>query len=140
MDTEIPIETVVSKFWFYIWEQPLFQHKDDDCMCVRANARWVCADVFVHMVYYPVCVRCCAVAGEYNGEELEVVSGAAFPEKVIGHSQHSRLKCSAAAAAESLQSCPTLCDPIHGSPPGSSIPGILQARILEWVAIAFSSA
>ena len=45
---------------------------------------------------------------------------------------------SAAAATKSLQSCPTLCDPIDGSPPGSSIPGILQARILEWVAISFS--
>ena len=46
----------------------------------------------------------------------------------------------AAAAAKSLQSCPTLCDPIDRSPPGSSIPGILQARILEWVAISFSNA
>ena len=46
----------------------------------------------------------------------------------------------AAAAAKSLQSCPTLCDPIDGSPPGSPVPGILQARTLEWVAIAFSSA
>ena len=45
-----------------------------------------------------------------------------------------------AAAAKVLQSCPTLCDPIDGSPPGSSIPGILQARILEWVAIPFSNA
>jgi len=41
-----------------------------------------------------------------------------------------------AAAAKSLQSCPTLCDPIDGSPPGSAIPGILQARTLEWVAIS----
>ena len=41
----------------------------------------------------------------------------------------------AAAAAKLLQSCPTLCDPIDGSPPGSSVPGILQARILEWGAI-----
>ena len=46
----------------------------------------------------------------------------------------------AAAAAKSFQSCPTLCDPIEGSPPGSSVPGILQARTLEWVAIAFSNA
>ena len=46
----------------------------------------------------------------------------------------------AAAPAKSLQSCPTLCDPIDGSPPVSSVPGILQARILEWVAIAFSDA
>ena len=42
--------------------------------------------------------------------------------------------------AKSLQSCPTLCDPIDGSPPGSPIPGILQARTLEWVAISFSNA
>ena len=46
----------------------------------------------------------------------------------------------AAAAAKLLQSCPTLCNPIDGSPPGSPVPGILQARILEWVAISFSSA
>ena len=45
-----------------------------------------------------------------------------------------------AAAAKSLQSCPTLCDPIDGSPPGSPIPGILQARTLEWVAMTFSNA
>ena len=50
------------------------------------------------------------------------------------------LKSLAAAAAKSLQSCPTLCDPIDGSPPGSSVPGILQARTLEWVAISFSNA
>ena len=46
----------------------------------------------------------------------------------------------AAAAAKSLQSCPTLCDPIDGSSPGSLVPGILQARTLEWVAISFSNA
>ena len=47
---------------------------------------------------------------------------------------------SSAGAAKSLQSCPTLCDPIDGSPLGSSVPGILQARTLEWVAISFSNA
>ena len=46
----------------------------------------------------------------------------------------------AAAAAKSLQPCPTLCDPIDGSPPGPAVPGILQVRTLEWVAISFSSA
>ena len=52
-----------------------------------------------------------------------------------------KLKCpSAAAAAKSPQSCPTLCDPIDGSPPGSPVPGILQARTLEWEAISFSNA
>ena len=45
-----------------------------------------------------------------------------------------------AAAARSLQSCPTLCDPMDGSPPGSPVPGILQARTPEWVAISFSNA
>ena len=49
-------------------------------------------------------------------------------------------KTTAAAAAKSLQSCPTLCDPIDGSPPGSPVPGILQARTLEWAAISFSNA
>ena len=50
------------------------------------------------------------------------------------------LLISAAASAKLLQSCPTLCDPIDGSPTGSPVPGILQARILEWVAISFSNA
>ena len=48
--------------------------------------------------------------------------------------------CLAAAAAKLLQSCPTLCEPIAGSPPSSPVPGILQARTLEWVAISFFSA
>ena len=52
----------------------------------------------------------------------------------------SSLHIAAAAAAKSLQSCPTLCDPIDGSPPGSPVPGILPARTLEWVAISFSNA
>ena len=51
-----------------------------------------------------------------------------------------RMSTAAAAAAKSLQSCPTLCDPVDGSPPGSPVPGILQARTLEWVAISFSNA
>ena len=51
-----------------------------------------------------------------------------------------RKAATAAAAAASLQSCLTLCDPIDGSPPGSPVPGILQARTLEWVAMSFSNA
>ena len=49
-------------------------------------------------------------------------------------------RTAAATAAKSLQSCPTLCDPRDGSPPGSAVLGILQARTLEWVAISFSNA
>ena len=52
---------------------------------------------------------------------------------------HHQLKGHAAAAAKSLQSCPTLCNPIDGSPPGSPVPGILKARTLEWVGIACSA-
>ena len=52
----------------------------------------------------------------------------------------TRVPAAAAAAAKSLQLCLTLCDPIDSSPPGSIVPGILQARTLEWVAISFSSA
>ena len=71
-----------------------------------------------------------------------------FPGNQWGTFCHHRLLCIfsdklnhiVAAAAKSLQSCPNLCDPIDGSPPGSSIPGIPQARTLEWVAISFSNA
>ena len=54
---------------------------------------------------------------------------------LLGRKAMTNLAAAAAAAAKSLQSCPTLCDPIDGSPPGSPVPEILQARILEWVAI-----
>ena len=58
----------------------------------------------------------------------------------MGLSDLSRYISAAAAVAKSLQSCLTLCDPIDGSPPGSPIPGILQARILECIAISLSNA
>ena len=61
-----------------------------------------------------------------------------FPGSSVG--KDSTCNAGAAAAAKSHQSCPALCDPIDGSPPGSTIPGILQARTLEWVAISFSNA
>ena len=64
--------------------------------------------------------------------KVRLVKAMVFPVVMYG--------CAAAAAAKSLQSCPTLCDPIEGSPPGFPIPGILQARTLEWVAISFSNA
>ena len=57
-----------------------------------------------------------------------------------GYSISSKVFLLTAAAAESLQSCPTLCNPRDGSPPGSPVPGILQAKTLEWLAISFSNA
>ena len=73
-------------------------------------------------------------------ENLKVVGIIQFQEALVklGQCFPNSLKEAAATAAKSLQSCPTLCDPIDGSPPGSSIHGIFQARVLEWGAIAFS--
>ena len=62
-----------------------------------------------------------------------------LPFQLWHHTVDSNAHCPAAAAAKLLQSCPTLCDPIDVSPRGSPVPGILQARTLEWVAISFSS-
>ena len=59
--------------------------------------------------------------------------------KTAGRNINNLRYADAAAAAKSLQLCPTLCDPIDGSPPGLPVPGILQARILGWVAISFSN-
>ena len=63
-----------------------------------------------------------------------------LPLFIEGASQDLQWMPETAAAAKSLQSCLTLCDPIDGSPPGSPVPGLLQARTLEWVAISFSNA
>ena len=68
---------------------------------------------------------------------VHIVKAMAFPVVVYGCESWT-IKKTAAAAARSLQSCPTLCDPIDCSPPGSSVHGIFQARVLEWGAIAFS--
>ena len=68
-----------------------------------------------------------------------VLSGMDYNQPSITHSKVClEVKYAAAAAANSLQSCLTLCNPTDGSPPGSPVPGIFQARVLEWVAIAFS--
>ena len=79
-----------------------------------------------------------------------MINGLAFSSSSFQQLQHNHQNAigrgekikrfKTAAAAKSLQSCPTLCDPIDGSPPGSADPGILQARTLEWVAISFSNA
>ena len=74
-------------------------------------------------------------------ETSYVAAGAATSEKSLAVLQQVKEGYLAAAtAAKSLQSCLTLCDPIDGSPPGPAIPGILQARTLEWVAISSSNA
>ena len=72
--------------------------------------------------------------------KVRLVKAMVFPVVVYGCESWTIKKAAATAAAKSLQSCPTLCDPIDGSPPGSPVRGILQARKLEWVAISFSNA
>ena len=75
-----------------------------------------------------------------NWTELILSRCGSWCPQIINNSKHRRSLTTAAAAAKSLQSCLTLCDPIDGSPPGSTVPGVLQARTLEWVAISFSNA
>ena len=82
---------------------------------------------------HPSCCEC-----NFSGQYLELEVG--FHGGLINFKVATTLLSSSAAAAKPLQSCLTLCDPLDGSPPGSPVPGILQARTLEWVAISFSNA
>ena len=77
---------------------------------------------------------------KFRAPELKASPGKEFINDGKGANSSALLNTIPAATAKSLQSCPTLCDPIDGSPPGSPVPGILQARTLEWVAISFSKA
>ena len=81
---------------------------------------------------------------QHRSSKASVLQCSAYFMVQLSHSHKTTGKTialtAAAAAAKSLESCLTLCNPIDGSPPGSSIPGILQARTLEWVAISFSNA
>ena len=72
--------------------------------------------------------------------KVRLVKAMVFPVVMYGCESRTIKKAAAAAAAKLLQSCPTLCDTIDSSPPGSPIPGSLQARTLEWIAISFSNA
>ena len=85
------------------------------------------------------------VSAVQQNESVISIHTSHFLFKFSSHLDHfstlRQVPCAAAAAAaKSLQSCPPLCNPIDGSPAGPAVPGILQARILEWVAISFSSA
>ena len=98
-----------------------------------------------HKVVFLVSTPCLQFTGEQsklglcNNSSLYLLIPNPPPTFLFGNHKFVFYIC-AAAEAKSLQSCLTLCDPINGSPPGSLIPGILQARTLEWVAISFSNA
>ena len=87
-------------------------------------------------------LRVC-ISNKFSGDAGAMGPGSPLKTQALAQQAEDSLSthpAAAAAAAKSLQSCPTLCDPIDGSPPGSPVPGILQARTLEWVAISFSNA
>ena len=93
------------------------------------------ATKLVHHNYWAFVPRACALQEKPpQWEAPQLDSKCCLPQR-----DKSLLSSAAAAAAEPLQLCLTLCDPIDGSPPGSPVPGILQARTLEWVAISFSA-
>ena len=107
---------------------------------------WLCSlaasvpVVFTHTLYFRILIttHTCPV-GIPISNILLLGRSASPPRFLIPSLPHTCSFISAAAAAKSLQSCPALCDPIDSSPPVSSVPGILQARVLEWGAIAFSA-
>ena len=106
--------------------------------CTLWGVRWPAGERWLCSAWSPVCEGRergrCKRAHAYDYDWLALLYGR------NRRSAAATATAAAAAAAESLQLCLTLCDPIDGSPPGSPIPGILQARTLEWVAISFSSA
>ena len=124
-----------------------------------AGAWWVgsldlaCQGLFLLLVVDKLCLDSCnPMDGRWPGSSVHGIPQARILEWIAMPSFQgfslpkegtllSYVSCiAAAAAAKSLQSCPTLCDPIDGSSPGSPVPGIPQARTLEWVAISFSNA
>ena len=80
------------------------------------------------------------IDGSPPGSPIPGILQARILECIAISFSNACIHAAAATAAKSFQLCPALCDPIDGSPPGSPVPGILQARILEWVAISFSNA
>jgi len=82
----------------------------------------------------------CPSPGDLPNPEIKLGSPTLQADSLLTETPGKHPIKAAAATAKSLQSCPTLCDPTDGSPPGSPVSGILKARILEWVAISFSNA
>ena len=103
------------------------------------------SSVFFHLVPSPLIVDLCPFLLFIRKKDISLTHHYQFKTVMLATPPKEEIKVfmssmATAAAAKSLQSCPTLCNPIDGSPPGSTIPGILQARTLEWVAISFSNA
>ena len=104
----------------------------------KMSVIWICCWIYNEYGWF-----CCFSTGNLPSYWIMVVTGGQKKDNICWRPkflvERRKICFPAAAAAKSLQSCLTLCDPIDGSPLGSSVPGILQARILEWVAISFSN-
>ena len=115
-------------------------------LCQRLLVLWHLHTVIIcsHFEYIKLCLKAWAALEETPVFPIPSSPAVLTSSQMLVTEHHpyflSITRDAAAAAAKSLQSCPTLCDPREGSPPGSAIPGILQARTVEWVAISFSSA
>ena len=118
---------------------------------MERNIKWICIKDIGCSLHYFICITLCyclflLINIQINMWEMQLsqcLEDQMVPLNVYLMKKGltiNDLNFHCAAAAKSLQSCPTLCDPIDGSPAGSPIPGILQARTLEWVAISFSKA
>ena len=121
-------------FTYYLsYINPLYYQWIFLCVCNLYQTQIVC--LFWNSSVSPELLSLLQVPNQLHWAEKSPPCGAhqSFPPEGLA-------SFLAATAAKSLQSCPTLCDPIDGSPPGSPVPGILQARVLEWVAISFSNA
>ena len=125
------------------------------CACMRACMLSHSSRVWLFAKLGPWIAHKAALSMGFSRQDTEVGWPALLQEIFLTQGSNLHLLCllhwqagslplvipaATAAAAKSLQSCPTLCDPIDSSPPGSSVPGILQVRTLEWVAISFSNA
>ena len=107
------MKTIIKKILFFVQEKSL--------KLTELNAILAEIEQFHLGYFFKHKISCCRLSDDSEATSMDDTSAAI------------------AAANKSLQSCPTLCNPIDGSPPGSLVPGILQARTLEWVAISFSS-
>ena len=107
--------------------------------CIAHLGPWPC-DVFKNCFHYSFRSGCVVYFFAVSLRQQTLLLASLNHKMTELSSQKRPLPVSAAATAKLLQSCPTLCDPRDDSPPGSPVPGILQARTLEWVAISFSNA
>ena len=131
MESTSDLQMAVSKWtkWFFFFLKREVSWKVDS---KKRDPKRQGLYMFCNNLSFDCCQFCCLTLGSMWWGISKVFTSPCPPPVVIS--------AVAATGAKSLQSCLTLCDPIDSSPPGSPVPGILQARILEWVAISFSSA